>query len=108
MLTHLDALVSLCVVLLLGSLLVTVITQIVISVFNLRGRNLFWGINRLLHELQPGMKDEIDEIVDKLLTFPLIAKSKKRYATVIRVEELSKLLLKFSESPQKYKLSVLE
>ena len=105
MLTHLDALVSLCVVLLLGSLLVTVVTQIVISVFNLRGRNLFWGLNRLLHELQPGVKDEIDEIVHKLLTFPLIAKAKNRYATVIRVEELSKLLLKFSEYPQKYKLS---
>lgn len=93
MMNHIDALVAFCVVLLLTSLLVTVITQMVVSVLNLRGRNLLWGLNRLLNELHPSSNGEAEEIVKKVLTYPLISKSKNRLASVIRVEELSQLLI---------------
>lgn len=104
MLNHLDALIAFIVILLFASLLVTVITQIVMTIFNLRGRNLFWGLNRLLNQVQPGYDKQVEEIVEKILTYPLISKS-RRLANVIRVEELEDLLMRFAKSPDDFKLS---
>ena len=105
MLDQIDSLIAFSAVILLNSLLVTVITQMVVSALNLRGHNLFWGLTRLLREIQPGKNDAIDEIVQKVLKHPLIASTEKRLASVIRSEELSQLLIKFAQQPDAYRLS---
>jgi len=105
MLDQIDSLIAFIAVILLNSLLVTVITQMVVSAFNFRGHNLAWGLTRLLREIQLGKNGAIDEIVKKVLKHPLIASTEKRLATVIRSEELSQLLIKFAQQPDAYHLS---
>ncbi len=105
MLDQVDSLIAFVAVILLNSLLVTVVTQMVISAFNLRGHNLAWGLTRLLKEIQPGKTEVIDEIVHKVLRHPLVASTEKRLASVIRSEELSQLLIKFAQQPDAYHLS---
>ncbi|MGD9200255.1 MAG: hypothetical protein PVI26_01725, partial [Chitinispirillia bacterium] len=86
---YLEILIAFISVILLASLLVTIITQMVISLFNLRGKNLFWGLERLLSNLQPDdNKGIIKNITEGVLKHPLISRFTKRYASVVRVEEL--------------------
>ncbi len=99
MLEHIDALIAFAGIIFLASLLVTVLTQIAIVTFNLRGRNLFWGITRLLQQIEPSLDEKgAEEISKKILTHPLISRYTKRLPPVIRKEEFSELLIKIVES----------
>jgi hypothetical protein len=98
MLEHIDALIAFAGIILVASLLVTIITQIVILVLNLRGKNLLWGIARLLQQIEPSLGDEAKEVARKILTHPLICRYRKRLPPVIRMEEFSDLLIKLAES----------
>jgi hypothetical protein len=100
MLEHIDALIAFAGIILVASLLVTIITQIVILVLNLRGKNLLWGITRLLQQIEPSLGDEAKEVARKILTHPLICRYKKRLPPVIRMEEFSDLLIKLAESKE--------
>ena len=98
MLEHIDALIAFTGIILVASLMVTIVTQIVILVLNLRGRNLLWGVARLLQQIEPSLGDEAKEVARKILTNPLICRHKKRLPPVIRMEEFSDLLIKLAES----------
>ena len=99
MLEHIDALIAFAGIIFLASLLVTVLTQIAIVTFNLRGRNLFWGVARLLEQIEPSLGEKgAKEISRKILTHPLISRYTKRLPPVIRMEEFSELLIKITES----------
>jgi hypothetical protein len=98
MFEHIDALIAFTGIILVASLMVTIITQIVILVLNLRGRNLLWGVARLLQQIEPSLGDKAKEVARKILTNPLICRYKKRLPPVIRMEEFSDLLIKLAES----------
>jgi len=98
MLEHVDALIAFTGIILMVSLVVTVITQIVVAVANLRGKNLLWGLTTLLSEIEPELKDEAEKVARKILSNPLINRHKKRLPPLIRMEEFSQLLIQLSES----------
>lgn len=99
MLNYLDSMIAFSVVFLLLSLLITVTTQLVGNVINLRGKNLAWGLKKLFGQIQPSDKKSIDGVVKWLLTHPLIARSTYRKATVIRIEEIKDLLKNYRMYP---------
>ncbi len=104
MLHHVDALIAFTGIILLASLIVMVITQIFTVLCNLRGRNLLWGMSRLLSQIDPDLKDEAEKIAKKILENPLISKfklkNKIRLPNVIRVEEFSRLLIRMVENDE--------
>ncbi|UCE08295.1 MAG: hypothetical protein JSW07_09850 [bacterium] len=67
MLEHVDALIAFSGIILLASLLVTVITQMINTGINLRGRDLLWGLKRLIGEIEPSLKEESDKLIRKIL-----------------------------------------
>ena len=95
---YIESLIAFVAVILVASLIVTIMTQMIVAAFNLRGRNLFWGLKSLFEELKPSSNGEADEIIKTILTHPLIARTKKRYAPVIRLDELKSLLEKLKTS----------
>ncbi len=103
MLQYIDALIAFSGVILLASMIVTILTQMVVTVLNLRGKNLLWGLSRLISEMEPTLKDDAEKIAKKVLQHPLICRSKKRLPNVIRVEEFSELFVKIAESPEDIK-----
>jgi hypothetical protein len=107
MLYHLDALIAFVGVILLASLIVTALTQMAIALFNLRGRNLIWGLKRLVVQIEPSLAEDADAVVRKILTNPLISSGGelkgfwarfRRLPSVVRREEFSHLLVKLAES----------
>jgi len=107
MLYQLESLIAFVGIILLASLIVTVLTQTVIALLNLRGKNLIWGLKRLVSQIEPSLKDDADAIVRKILGNPMISLEKKnkgfwsrfqRLPAVIRREEFSRLLIKLPES----------
>lgn len=103
MLDYIDSLIAFSVVFLLLSLLITVTTQLVGNAINLRGKNLSWGLKKLFAQIQPTPGKEIEGVVEWLLTHPLIARSKIRKTTVIRIEEIRDLLKSFDKHPNNRK-----
>jgi hypothetical protein len=107
MLYYVDSLIAFVGVILLASLIVTVLTQMVIAVLNLRGKNLLWGLKQLISEIEPSLKDNAEAIVKKVLNNPMISMEKngkgfwrkfQKFPAVIRREEFSRLLVKLAES----------
>jgi hypothetical protein len=89
---------------LLASLIVTVLTQFVTSVWNGRGRHLLHGIADLLRQVDPDMDRPIAEKISAaVLTHPLIRAVGSRYGDVIGRGELTKILLELAagNGPQK-------
>jgi hypothetical protein len=104
MLKTIDILIGLTVVMLLASLIVTVLTQFVTSVWNGRGRHLLHGIADLLRQVDPDMDRPIAEKISAaVLTHPLIRAVGSRYGDVIGRGELTKILLELAagNGPQK-------
>ena len=60
MLQHFDTVMSFAVVMLLLSLLVTTLVQMIIAATQLRGLVLQWGIEKLLKQLSPDLKDHAE------------------------------------------------
>jgi hypothetical protein len=116
MLVYLDVLIGIAVIMLGGSLIITVATQALSNLFALRGRNLQWGLVVLIQALHddtsdlqappqtraPGMprvlNAKVKAAVDEILVHPLISDSKLqlgwwKLAAAIRFDELMKAIL---------------
>lgn len=92
MLQHMDTVLSFAVVMLLLSLLVTTIVQIVIALLGLRGIVLRWGIERLLTQVAPDLKDYAADIAETVLRHPAVCNVRRWRATAIRRDEFMRLL----------------
>ena len=104
MLKTIDILIGISVVMLLVSMIVTVITQAISTLFNQRGKHLRKGISDLLSQIDPDLPSEIaDQIATGVLTHPLVRSANGRLGNVVHREELTKLLLELGsgEGPQK-------
>jgi len=99
-LEQLDTVISFAVVMLLLSLQITILVQLLIAVSGLRGRNLQWGLERLLNQAAPSLKAHASEIVQKVLQHPSLAHTGglggrlwgQRRAVAIRLEEFHRVL----------------
>jgi hypothetical protein len=111
MLHYLDTAIGFAVIMLLLSLLVTSLVQTTIALFNMRGRNLRWGLELLLE--QCGIPKEVGtKLSDEILRHPAIASTGfllgRRQAVAIRVEELYRLLDQYGQSlPKGHELKSL-
>jgi hypothetical protein len=109
MLDNFDTIIAFCTVMLLFSLLVTAVVQAVITVSNLRGRNLAWGLRRLLQQLHPDLEAHAEDLANAVLNHRSLATrgSLLARAGAIRGEELIAILRDFmkdeSESNKKFK-----
>lgn len=97
MLENLDTVIAFSVVMLLLSLMITALVQMVVSLTALRGKNLFWGVKRLLQQVDPKLGPHVEEIADKLLRHPAITHTRMSRAVAIRPEELVTLLRELAD-----------
>jgi len=101
-----DIFIGLALVMLLVSMVVTVITQAVIQIFNSRGKHLLTGVADMLGQLDPGITRNIaEEIATAALTHPLVSHVNGGLAHVIHREELTKMLLELGAEGGPRKLS---
>ena len=106
MLKSIDILIGLSVVMLIGSFAVTLLTQLLITLVNTRGRHLFRGLADILQHIDPGLDRKIaEEISRKVLENPMLSDVTKRLAAVVSREELTTLLLDFAAGTNIQKLS---
>ena len=104
-LENLDTLIGFTVVMLLLSLLVTTLVQLMGALLGLRGKNLFWGTQRVLKEIGieenrlPALADQIlnhESIRPNVLArFPNFL---SRYASAIHFDEFWAILAKIPEA----------
>jgi hypothetical protein len=87
-LRNLDILIGFALVMLLLSLVVTTVVQVVIALSGLRGKNLLWGVGRLVEQLVPQHKAEAAAVASAILLHPAVAHTDHRPATAIRFDEL--------------------
>jgi hypothetical protein len=111
MLEQIDLAIGFAVVMLVLSLMVTVIVQAIAAMLDLRGRNLVWGITKLLHHVDPEFEqtakrdwNEIRSTVGKKIAeavaqHPSIAHSWLGRATAVRLDELIKILRDVAKRP---------
>jgi hypothetical protein len=78
------------VVMLILSLVITIAVQIIVTVFGIRGRNLIWGVTKVL-ERSPTLKNKASEIADAALHHAAVTPN-KRTATAIGSKELLAVL----------------
>ena len=97
MLENLDTVIAFAVVMLLLSLMITALVQMVVSLTALRGKNLFWGVKRLLQQIDPQLGPHVEEIADRLLRHPAITHTSMSRAVAIRPEELIRLLRELAD-----------
>lgn len=106
MLKTLDILIGVATVMLLFSMVVTVVTQFIISAIGSRGRNLKNGLAGLLKQLDPTLRDTIaKEISTALLRHPLTKGRLGALGTVIHREEFSTLLMELASGQSINQLS---
>src|SRR3954468_13052105 len=95
---------------LMVSLIVTLLTEAVTNLMQLRGKHLLEGIIGLLRQVDRDLPQHVvDEVATTILTHPLIRSKGCRFGTVIHREELTKLVLELAadEGPQRLKPEVL-
>jgi hypothetical protein len=108
MLKSIDLLISFTVVILVVSMAVTMITQLIVNMLNLRGVALRRGVTELLVLIDKGvLRTDAQAISDHILRDPLVGQPAllgryRRLASVIQREELTKLLLTFGRDPTLY------
>ncbi|AEF99996.1 hypothetical protein [Methylomonas methanica] len=94
MLKTLDILLGMTVIMLIASMAVTVLTQFVSGLVNLRGKNLARGLCDLLQQIDPNLQREIaEQITCSVLTHPMISSVAQRLGDTIHREEFVKLLM---------------
>jgi hypothetical protein len=109
MLKSIDILIGLSVVMLVLSLVITVLTQAITNLFQLRGKSLRDGIAGLLQQIQKTLPPGVSQaIAEAILTHPLIRAAGSSFGTVIHREELTALLLELAsgDGPQQLEASV--
>jgi len=89
----LDVLIGITVVMLVVSMAVTLITQAITSLLNSDGKRLFEGLRSLLLQVDPALAGVADEVVNAILTHPLLADSRGRLGAVVHRDEFTRLLL---------------
>jgi hypothetical protein len=97
MLDQLDTVIGFATVMLGVSLLITSLTQAVLSLLDTRGRNLRSGLKHLLQNVAPGLRDRAAELSERIVRHPLISDSSVGRgiwgrATAIKKEELLPIL----------------
>ena len=110
MLKTLDILLGLSVVMLMVSLIVTVLTETMTSLLQMRGKHLLEGVIGLLQQVDRDVPDHVvNAIATAILTHPLIRSKGSRFGTVIHREELTKLVLELAadEGPQRLEPEIL-
>lgn len=99
MLVTLDILIGFSVVMLIFSMPVTLLTQAIITLTNLRGTTLRKGVVRLLILLDDRLAGHANGLADTMLKHPLVATQGlfggRRLASVVLREELARLILYF-------------
>jgi hypothetical protein len=100
-LAYFDTAMGFAAVMLMLSMLVTILVQMVETALNLRGKNLLWGVQRLIEKVIPAYVEHARTIADKVLTNNALSHTLGRYAVAIRPEELLLVLKEFSESAPK-------
>src|SRR4051794_5412745 len=112
MLGQLDTFIAFAVVILGISLLITVLNQIIVALFGLRGSSLRWGLETLLEEMHHDLAPYARHISELVLQHPLISDStvskthswplvgpflgRWRNASAIKVGELNEILRKLA------------
>ena len=91
-LERLDTVIAFAVVMLLLSLLITTIVQMALLVTMRRGRNLLWGVERLLSQVDPRLEEHARDIAESVLRHPAVSHMTRARALAIRQEELVRLL----------------
>jgi hypothetical protein len=87
---HIDTLIAFALVMLLLSLLITALLEAINVALMRRGRNLIWGVQRVL--IQMGVDDaDAKRLAKAILRHPALSASGKVYASAIRVDELARL-----------------
>lgn len=97
-LAYFDTALGFASVMLMLSMLVTILVQMVGATFNLRGKNLHWGVQRLIEKIIPDYAEQAKAIADKVLTHNALSYTLGRYAVAIRPQELALVLKEFAES----------
>jgi adenylate kinase family enzyme len=87
-LERLDTVIAFAVVMLLLSLLITTLVQSVSALLELRGRNLLWGLKRLLPQLDPALRAEAAKLAQQILTHPALTDRDGKRASALRASEL--------------------
>lgn len=100
----LDVLIGVSLIMLVVSMTVTIFTQFFTTLFNTRGRGLKKGIEILVTQVDPNLKESASEIAGAILTHPLIAEPMSRYGTVIHRDDLVRLLLELAAGQGQVKL----
>jgi hypothetical protein len=90
-LEYVDTILAFTVVMLLLSLLITVLVQLVISIFNLRGGSLLWGVEQILKSC-PELQNYSKTIAEKILKHRSIAPG-KRLAKAIGSKEMKSIIM---------------
>jgi hypothetical protein len=106
MLPQIDTMIGFAVVMLLFSLLITILVQIAVTVLDLRGRNLLWGVTVLLEHALPALKARAPDLAKKVLRHSTLTLGMKLNATAIRSDELIRILdhLAASDAPLKQQI----
>src|SRR3954454_21351118 len=95
---------------LMVSLIVTVLTEAVTSLLQMRGKHLLEGVIGLLKQVDRDLPEHVAEaLATAILTHPLIRSKGCRFGTVIHREELTKLILELAadDGPQRLKPEML-
>lgn len=115
MLQQLDTAIAFAVVMLMLSLLITVVVQVFNSIFDMRGRSLAWGLTKLLHQIDPALREPSARkwytfpatlgrrIAKAVALHPAIAHGVRR-AKAIRPEELIAILQDLASPKPRVKL----
>lgn len=89
-LDYVNTVFAFAVVMLILSLVITISVQIVVAVFGLRGRNLIWGVTKVL-ERSPTLREHAEKIANYALHHPALTPT-NRSATTIGSKELIAVL----------------
>lgn len=106
MLKTIDLLLGLTVIMLIASMAVTVLTQFITGLTNMRGKHLMRGLSDLLQQIDPSLKREFAErIAHCMLTHPMISNGGQRPGDTIHREEFAKLLMDLAagDEPESHK-----
>ncbi|HSK81428.1 MAG TPA: hypothetical protein VLQ45_33550 [Thermoanaerobaculia bacterium] len=85
---HLDTVIAFAAMMLLLSLIVTTLVQMVAAFLNLRGKNLLWGAEELLKQIDPRLEKDARALAEKILKHPALTDRAGRLASAIRSSEL--------------------
>ncbi len=92
LLNYLDSSIGFVVVILMFSLLITVVVQMIGVLLQLRGKSLLQGVETLLHEIDPDLGAQAQDLAKKVLTHPAITENTKKLGIALRSQEVKLVL----------------